>query len=729
MTTSAQVGISDDFLEAFARIPKAKQKRVREFMEKFRANPRAPSIHLEPINDMRDDKVRTVRIGDDYRAIVVHPPAGDLFLCVWVDHHDEAMRWAKNKRFEIHPALGSLQLYEVKDGAPAPSAAALAAAADDEKRVPPGRLLAGHAHADLLRCGVPVALVPAVRALRTEADLDDLAQYLPGEASDALYMLAAGGSVDEAIAEAAKPAPKKVDVTDYVAALGHPASQWKFKLIDSERELLEVLDAPLERWRTFLHPSQRALVTMKANGPVRVLGGPGTGKTVVAMHRARHLATEVFTGKDDRILVTTFTKNLARDIREHLKRLCGSDPAGRDAFARIDVKHLHAWAPDYLRSQGVRFHMLGDRAEAKRLWEDAISEGSPGLSLPPSFFREEWARVVQPNEVRDEPGYLKVKRTGRGTPLTRAQRQAAWKVLGRYRDALDRAGKLELADVLRECRLYLERQASRPYRTVVADEVQDFGAVELRLLRAVAAPGPNDVFVVGDAHQRIYATKTSLGACGLETRGRSRRLKINYRTTRQISAFATSLLAGVSVDDLDEETDELRGYRSLRDGPRPEVVLTKTEREEEKIVLETIGRWRGAGKDEEICLAARTHTLLTGRYAAILRTAKIPFVEIDSESDAAAGPGIRLATMHRIKGLEFPRVLIAGAHAGTVPLSLGPDELPDDVAKAEHDERERLLLFVASTRARDELLIAGFGEPSEFLKSQTSRPVRPPSPT
>lgn len=715
MTTTPHVGISDDFLEAFAKIPKAKQKRVREFMEKFRANPRAPSIHLEPIHDMRDDKVRTVRIGDDYRAIIVHPPEGDLFLCVWVDHHDEAMRWARNKRFEINPVVGSLQVYEVKEGAPA-AAISKATLDDDEERVPGGRLLVGKSHSDLLRCGVPAALVPAVRALRTEADLDDLAPYLPSEASDALFMLAAGGSVDEAISEAAKQAPKKVDVSDYVAALNHPASQWKFKIIDSERELLEVMDAPLERWRIFLHPSQRALVTMKANGPVRVLGGPGTGKTVVAMHRAKHLAGEVFTNKDDRILVTTFTKNLARDIREQLRKLCGTDAAGREAFGRIDVKHLHAWAPEYLRSQGVRFSMLalGDRTETRRLWDTAFADG-PALPFPASFYWEEWGRVVQPNDVREVDAYLKVKRVGRGTPLSRGQRLEVWKVLSRYRDALDRAGKLELADVLRECRLYLERQGSRPYRAVIADEVQDLGSVELRLLRAIVAPGPNDVFVVGDAHQRIYATRTSLSACGLETRGRSKRLRINYRTTRQISGFATALLAGVPVDDLDEESDELRGYRSLRDGPRPEVVIAKNVRDEETAILETIARWRTAGRDEEICLTARTHALLTDRYATILKTAKIPFVELETESDADAGPGVRLATMHRIKGLEFPRVLIAGIHDGTMPLALGPEELPDETAKAEHEERDRLLLFVAATRARDELLVTGFGTPSPLF--------------
>jgi superfamily I DNA/RNA helicase/mRNA-degrading endonuclease RelE of RelBE toxin-antitoxin system len=712
MTTSARVGISDDFLEAFAKIPKAKQRRVREFMEKFRADPRQPSIHLEPIHGMRDEKVRTVRIGDDYRAIVIHPPTGDLFLCVWVDHHDEAMRWAKNKRFEINPVLGSLQVYEVKEGSVVPPASA--PKLDDPELVPPGRLFAGKSNADLLRCGVPQALLPAVRALRVEADLDDLSHYLPAEASDALYYLAAGGTVDEAIAEAGKQAGKAVDVTDFAKALEHPATQWKFKLIESERELLEVLDAPLARWRIFLHPSQRSLVNMNANGPVRVLGGPGTGKTVVAMHRAKHLVSKVFTSKDHRILFTTFTKNLARDIEEQLAGLCGMDAAGRELMARVDVKHLHAWAPKYLESQGVRFKMLGTTAESNHFWDEAFAD-APNLQFPRSFYRDEWARVVQPNEIRDASRYMTVRRAGRGTALTRAQRQHVWAVMERYRMALDRAGKLELADVMRECRLYLERQSTRPYRAVVADEVQDFGAPELRLLRALVAPGPNDVFLVGDAHQRIYATRCSLGACGLETRGRSKRLRVNYRTTRQISAFATALLTGVSVDDLDDETDELRGYRSLRDGPRPTILTTDSEREEEKAILDTLARWRKEGRDEEICIAARTHALVGGRYATILKTAGIPYVEIETESDAKAGPGVRLATMHRIKGLEFPRVLIAGVQDGTVPLALGPDELPDEAAKQDHEERERLLLFVAATRARDELVLTGFGAPSPFV--------------
>jgi superfamily I DNA/RNA helicase len=707
----AKLAISESFLQAFSQLPKAQQKKAREFMEKFRTDPKQASIHLEPIHGTLDDKVRTVRIGDDWRGVVIAPPKGDVFVCVWVDHHDEAMAWAMRKRFEVNPETGALQMIEV-DVSTVPVAPP--APPEDDARVPVGRLLAGRTRDELSRLGVPAVLIPAVWALRTESELDQLHPHLPGEVSDALYALASGMPVEESLAlvEQAKAAAK-VDTSDIARALEHPDSQRRFHVVESERELIEMLNGPLQRWRVFLHPSQRTLVTRDAGGPVRVLGGAGTGKTVVAMHRARHLAAKVFTASSDRVLFTTFTKNLARDIRRHLADLCGPE------LARIDVDNIHHWAADFLRGRGVKVKIATDD-HRQGAWELALSDGGVG-NLPKSFFREEWERVVQSQDLTARDAYLKARRTGRGTPLSREQRAAVWKVLARYRASLDEKGVMEHADVIREARLFLERRPSEsPYRAVVVDETQDLRTADLLLLRALVPKGRNDLFLVGDAHQRIYGHVANLGACGIETRGRSTRLKINYRTTDPIRAWAVGVLDGMRPDDLDGGEDDLKGYRSLRKGPAPDVKHFAKESDEAREIVERIKAWQSLGANREICLVARTTAMLTDRYLPVLKSAGIPSVVVDTDAEADLADGVRLATMHRVKGLEFPRMLLAGVHAGTMPLRLPEGVLSDDAAREDHVLQERRLLFVAATRARDELVVTGYGDRSPLLDGRTA---------
>ena len=708
-----QVAIEDSFLDAYTRIPRSRQKKVLEFLKKFRHDPTQSSINYERLNTAKDDKVRTVRIGKDYRAVILHPPRGDVYILVWVDHHDEAIDWTRNRRFDVHPETGSLQSYvlvsaeEVAETAVPEREEPVQPAVEPPAPVEEG-LFDTHDDASLQRCGLPAPLLPAVRSVHTEQQFDALAPLLPSEAADALFLLAAGGTVEEALAEVARARDaKKVDTDDFATAIERSGSKRHYAVIDSERELLEMLEAPLERWRVFLHPTQRSLARMRANGPVRVLGGAGTGKTVVAMHRARHLAAEVFTGADDRILFTTFTRNLARDIENQLDTLCGEERR------RIDVVHLHILAVRYLRDRGKSFSIANDKAQ-RSIWKQAFEEANE-TELPLSFFRDEWEHVVQPESIGERAAYLKVRRVGRGTRLTRAQRGRIWKVFARYRELLDERGLVEWMDVVRAAIEEIERTGERPYRAVVADEVQDFSALGLRLIRALSPKGRNDVFVVGDAHQRIYRHKASLGSCGIDIRGRGRRLKVNYRTTDRIRRWAVALLDGVPVDDLDGGDDNLRGYRSLRRGVVPVVTHFATPNDEEQRLIEQLRAWLKDGKAEEICIAARTNRTLTDRYRAMLERNGIAAIVVDPDGEAEHGKGVRLATMHRIKGLEFPRLVIASVQAGLVPLRMSDASFADDAAREEHEWQERRLLFVAATRARDELVVTGYGRPSPFV--------------
>jgi superfamily I DNA/RNA helicase len=692
------VALSEGFLGSLNRLPTATQKKVREFIGKFRADPKSNAINYERLQGHRQPHVRTVRIDQRYRAVVMHPDEGDVYVLMWVDDHDQAMDWARRRSFDVNPRTGALQVYSVEEVSQElrPGFAGI--------EIQPG-LLDASGDDVLLSFGVPEILLPAVRAVKNADGLVALGKHLPEEVAEALAWLA-DGEPPESIREAmsGKAKGEEVDTSDLAAALRHPDSRRRFVTIQSDEELTAILGAPLEKWRVFLHPSQDKLVSKAYNGPARVTGGAGTGKTVVAMHRARHLARSLCSASSDRILFTTYTANLAQTVGENLAHLCGPDKA------RIEVVHLHAWAGRFLREQGRKFEVASP-SELDTCWEGAI-RNSDVRDFEPGFLRQEWEQVVQANEIQDAADYFKIPRVGRGRTLSRPQRQKAWKVFEQYTEALLRLGKVEWGSVIQDARSLLElKNLTLPYKAVVVDEAQDFQAQDWRLIRAIAPSGPDDLFIVGDAHQRIYGQKVALRTCGINVQGRSSRLRVNYRTTEEIRSWAMTVLSGVEIDDLDGERDEEKGYRSLMSGPRPEVHRFGSRNEGLHYVGERIKQLVALRPAEHICLVARTTKLLKEDYQPMLNGLGIKSTLLDQRRE---GQGVRLATMHRVKGLEFPAMILAGINARYMPLPVFG--VPDDPAsKADHEARERSLLFVAATRARDLLVVTSWGTPSPFL--------------
>ncbi len=694
------VALGSDFLDAYARIPRAQQRKVREFTEKFKANPKSPGINYEKIHNVRDDKVRTVRIDQKYRAVVLHPGLGDVFILAWVDNHDEAMAWARNRVFEINPVTGALQIINVSE------AEQVVLPKTDKKKTP--GLLQQFEDDLLLSFGLPAILLPAVRAVRTTDEMLALNKHLPAECAEALMWLAEGIPPEEIRTAVAQPKKEKVDTGDLAAALVHPDTRRRFVTIRSDKDLTAILDAPLEKWRIFLHPSQEKLVAKNFNGPAKVTGGAGTGKTVVAMHRATHLASKVFPEKTDRILFTTFTANLAQNVEQMLSTLCP------ECMDRLEVVHLHAWAVRFLRSLGLTVEIASpDTIEA--CWEEAVVE-AVDPSWDTGFFRQEWEQVVQANGVQTQDEYLRVPRTGRGRTVSRPQRAKIWKVFEHYRHALGKRNQQEWLEVIQSARRHLEEKKPKlPYRAVVVDESQDFDNEEWKLIRALVPAGANDLFLVGDAHQRIYGRKVVLGRCGIAIQGRSSTLRINYRTTEQIRAWAVAMVEGMAVDDLDGQADEEKGYLSLLSGPKPECHRFASAEEEQDFLGKTLKELLNDRPAEEICLVARTAKLIKDDYQALLKSLGIKHVVLDKSKEGTGG-GVRLATMHRVKGLEFPVMILAGMNSKVVPLRIAAVE-GDPTARKEHEDRERSLLFVAATRARDQLIVTSWGVPSPFLAS------------
>jgi len=700
MTT---VALGSDFLDAYARIPRAQQRKVRDFTEKFKANPNSPGINYEKIHDVRDDKVRTVRIDQKYRVVILHPGQGDVYILAWVDNHDDAMAWARNRVFEINPVTGALQIINVSE------AEQVVPPKTDKKKT--SGLLSQFKDDLLLSFGLPAILLPAVRAVRTPDELLAVNKHLPAECAEALTWLAEGIPPEEIrAAVVAQPKKEKVDTGDLATALAHPDTRRRFVTILSDKDLTAILDAPLEKWRIFLHPSQEKLVAKNFNGPAKVTGGAGTGKTVVAMHRAKHLASKVFPENADRILFTTFTANLAQNVEQMLSTLCP------ECMDRLEVVHLHAWAVRFLRSLGLTVEIASpDTIEA--CWEEAVVEATDP-SWDTGFFRQEWEQVVQATGIQTQDEYLRVPRTGRGRTVSRPQRARIWKVFEHYRHALEKRNQQEWLEVIQTARRHLEEKKPKlPYRAVVVDESQDFHNEEWKLIRALVPVGANDLFLVGDAHQRIYGRKVVLGRCGIAIQGRSSSLRINYRTTEQIRAWAVAMVEGMAVDDLDGEADEEKGYMSLLSGSKPECHRFATAEKEQEFLGKTVKDLIKNRPAEEICLVARTAKLIKDDYQALLKSLGIEHVVLDKTKEGTGG-GVRLATMHRVKGLEFPVMILAGVNSKVVPLRIAAVE-GDPTVRKEHEDRERSLLFVAATRARDQLIVTSWGAPSPFLPSLT----------
>jgi superfamily I DNA/RNA helicase/mRNA-degrading endonuclease RelE of RelBE toxin-antitoxin system len=715
MQENVKVALSDDFLEALEQLPRDQKKKTRKFIRNFRRNPRSSGINFETIEGAADPNLRSVRIDQSYRAILLKPEQGNVYVILWVDNHEDAYQWAQRRRCTVHPETGSLQVFEVNEQSEP---------VDDSKPEDEttDKLFDDWRDRKLKRLGVPDELLPLVRSFETLDDLDEAIETLPEEVYEALYFLAEGDSFEEVhrtfIMQDRTHEDEDVDTEDVEAALENPDSQRRFVIVEEDDELERVLDASLEKWRIFLHPMQRKIVELDVNGPIRVLGGAGTGKTVVAMHRAAWLAKNMFDREHDRILFTTYTRNLAADLRENLRKLCTDDP---DALERIEVVNLDRWVYNFLKKQGYPHEIkyYGSDDELQKLWEKALTLRAKDVDLPSSFYREEWENVVQAKGIEDVRTYLRARRTGRGAPLQRSTRKKVWRVFEEYRNLMKERGFRERADALRDARQLLENEGDiLPYRAIVLDEAQDMGAEAFKLIRQmIPEQKPNDLFIVGDGHQRIYQRQVVMKHCGINIVGRNRshRLRINYRTTDEIRRFAVRLLEDVEVDDLDGDVDSQDKYKSLMHGEEPRVEVHDSFEEE----VDTIVDYLEAHVDVEngtTCLVARTQKR-ADRYEDALQGRDIPTYQVSRETyDDRSQPGVRIATMHRVKGLEFERVIVASVNDGVVPLQSVLNDTEDEAVREDKAFRERALFYVALTRAKRDVLVTTSGEPSELLE-------------
>ncbi|MFC9670047.1 UvrD-helicase domain-containing protein [Streptomyces sp. NPDC056949] len=705
-----RLAFANSFWDGYDSLEKPIRAGVRKAMAKFQALTVAElnadkGLHLESVEQARDPRMRTIRITDFWRGVVLAPDDGsDVFLLVNVLPHDDAYTWATKRLYSANTATRAL---EVRN---AVALDELTPLYEEAARTAPELLFAKVSDGTLRELGIDHQVLRAVRSIADKAQLEAFATLLPEDQLEVLQYLAEGfgpAEVYRDVVAVRRPADAPADpVEDLATVIANTAA--RIRLVTGPQELEEMLEKPFAAWRVFLHPSQRRVAYRTSyGGPVQVTGGPGTGKTVAALHRVKHLL-----GRDDesRVLLTTFTNALAAGLRENLALLLDDD---QDLLKRVDITTVDAFANSVVREHDARpAQPVGDRVQ-RQLWGKVVKR--LGLPFSEQFLAQEYRHIVLGQNLRDLDAYLAASRRGRGTALGPGRRNLVWEAIELFERLLRERGETtHLSVCVRAAELL--REHGPAYRHVVVDEAQDLHPAQWRVLRAAVAAGPDDLFLTGDPHQRIYDSRVTLGSLGVQTTGRSFRLRVNYRSTEEILAWSAQLLAPVAVEAMDGEgNDSLAGYRSLLHGRRPETVGCASQQEEVSALAERIQGWIADGvAPAEIGVCARFNLTLD-KAADHLRAAGIPVTRVKGQIPPGA-VGVRLATMHAMKGLEFRAVAVLGVSAGVVPFAR--EITPAEVDPLQHEGdmlRERCLLFVACTRAREALRVSWSGEASEFI--------------
>ncbi|AYF30487.1 DNA helicase [Micromonospora tulbaghiae] len=727
-----------------------------DFCHRFRKNPDQPGLDLKKLKG--DSRIHRAKINQSYRALLIPVETDERGRQHWLiiavrhrkDVYDE-LQVAVNRvtgelEFVDLAVMGDSSLQragitltpaEPDDVAPTP------APIREPDQVPDRPPLLGAYTADQLRdLGVAEQLIDLALAVTTDEELDRLVSGAPLLSKDVLYGLAAGMSIDSVLEEVTRPV--KLSTAPDLADISTAVSRTNVSSIDDDVQAA-LDEGSFRSWKHYLHPTQAKTARREYTGPARVSGGPGTGKTVVALHRVKYLV-EQLTDDGVQILLTTFTANLAADLRLRLTSLI-SEP---ELLARVDVMHIDQLAARVIgenTDQRNRRKRISDQAAMIEMRQLLLELDEKRWEA--DFLLDEWEQVILGQALTSRSDYFSARRGGRGRALTRPERSQIWKLIEQFAARLDKLGAETWGQAAeRAARFEIERAAaaeryrsspataddssgSRPfvyrYRHVVVDEAQDLRAAHWKMLRAMVEPGPNDLFIAGDTHQRIYDHQVSLGALGINIRGRSRRLTLSYRTTREILEHALRIAEGNKTvyDDLDDGVDNLSGYRSVLHGPTPTFLGYQNWPSELAGVGTLLQGWRdelstdddGARQDPSghVAVAVADHEQLTQVIEYLEKQGGLTCAELTKDGPRGDGE-IHVGTMHRFKGLEYQRLAIIGVRKGAIPRPYIERYRRSDPQRYELEQRKaRSLLFVAATRARDVLAITWHGAPSPLL--------------
>lgn len=681
--------IADTFTASLSRLTGDEQKVTKTTAFDLQMNAANPGMSFHKLERAKDPNFWSVRVSRDIR-LIVHRTPSSLLLC-YVDHHDRAYDWAERRKLQTHPTTGAAQLVEIRQRVQEVSAPIYV---PPHAVAQPKPTLFWHlSDSQLLSYGVPPEWLNDVKAAN-EDTLLDIADHLPSEAAEALLELATGGT----------PAVPRAALTG-ANPFEHPDAQRRFRVMTDIEELERALEFPWDKWTIFLHPSQRDSVERLYSGPARVSGSAGTGKTIVALHRAVHLARK---DPEALVLLCTFSGPLANALRAKLHRLISNQP---QLAERIDVYAMDAIGRRLYETQFGKA-TVATRETVAALLASAASQLDQ-LTVSTGFLLSEWEEVVDPWQVDGWEAYRDVRRIGRKTRLPEAQRALLWQVFETVHKNLDASGQLTKSQIFTRLAASMSERRHPPYTHVVVDEAQDISVAQLRFLAALGQGQPERLFFAGDLGQRIFQHPFSWRSLGVDIRGRAKSLRINYRTSHQIRMQADRLL-GPSASDVDGNVEERAGTVSVFNGPAPVVRVLESEDAES----EAVGKWlkslvNDGALPDELAVFVRSSKEVP-RAERALRDAGIPFAVLDERMTIGEGHA-SVCTMHLAKGLEYKAVAVMACDDEVIPSQDRIEGVTDPSELEEVYNTERHLLYVACTRARDRLHVSAVKPASEFL--------------
>ena len=681
------LNLATSFLKSLDKLPNQHKKAAQQSVFLFQVDLNHPALNFEKLKGTKDPGMHSIRCNEDVRAIV-HKHQDTYSVC-YVDHHKEAYSWAAKHIFQANQDGNIVKVVEVIEEIV------------QEQIIKPKFLFDDITDAQLMEIGVPKDKISNVRALKLAADMLYLLEDLKDNVWDALDDLLHGPNI-------ATLEPDEGEQTNegQIAESTEPReSGIQLLQVDSEEELQKALDFPLEQWVVFLHPTQREVVEREFSGPSRVFGPAGTGKTVVALHRAAYLARKY---PADKILLTTYSRALAARLSIQADILMGTDSVDRK---RLVIENLHSVATRLLVDNGTKFQLFS-RPEVTALLKKSIKEAKDS-DVPLAFLESEWDAVIDPWGIKDWDSYRKLPRRGRATPLGARRRRQIWEIYERVLTESSKMGHRSFSQLCRDAAEIMSARDTSEYDHVIVDESQDFGPTELSLLRALVKEGPDDLMLCGDNGQRIYKPRASWRSLGVQVVGRSYRLKINYRTSEDIRKFADSILPGTIANDDGEA--ENRNSVSLFRGPIPTLKGSKSDEDQSHSVVAWVEDLLAKGyKPGDIAVFGRTKNDSIRIASQPLKKSGIATKEIDENQEPDPNR-VSLGTMHVAKGLEFPAVALVACNSQRLPLARALKGVDDPADRDEVIEKERHLLYVAATRARENLLVTYTGSPSSFL--------------
>ena len=699
-----RLGLHDTFLKRFAQMPKDIQSKTHKFIKLYRADPTSSGINYEAISDFSDKQLKSCRIGLDYRLIIRKPEVGNLYLIIWIDHHDEAYQWAKHKVFHLNEHNQAFEMFDEKVFSDLSES--------HQKQTPKTKLFDAYTSQQLEALGLSKKFVKLAKLIDTLETLASFQEILPQRAFCYLSMLSDGHtsyaevlklSQSENELQLSSPQEVKND-QDPLAGLEAVATsavnQEQIFVLTDDQDIDWILNKPLDRWRVFLHSSQRKIVENPVKGTVRVLGGAGTGKTVVAMHRIKWLIENVLS-EDERIQFMTHTTTLTRDLSTQLDLLLSKEQKKQVAVVNFD-----AWLKMYFKKYNqadICYWNGKGHDKLQTSWEKAFKNAPEGFNT--HFLRMEWEQIILGQGITDLSTYLYASRTGRSIPLKKSQRKEIWPFFKSYITHLSQGNVIEPEMAMWTLvSIGLKSELECKFRSIVIDEAQDFSTAAFRLLRVLMPRQDNDLFIVGDGNQKIYSRPISLKQSGIYIQGANRayRLRLNYRTTEEIHNAAMSVIKGQGILDLDEESDTLSDYQSLLHGESPKLYVSANPQDRQTELLKWISVLP-SDRLNELCIVARNkHTIET--YKQLLSDHEYEIYHLDQTNSADSDkPGIRLANSHRIKGLEFSFIALVDQDSKFKGFG---SNTGDSAYEKQKVKEERSLCYVAISRARERLFVS-----------------------